>query len=75
MKVEADFVPFASKRRFNSGSQDGSTLCVDITFVDDVVLENSQRFTLHLTTVDDSVKIGTNTTVITIIDDDGVCML
>ncbi len=45
---------------------------MDISILDDDALEGNQTFTLTLTTADLEVILGNQTTVITILDDDGL---
>ena len=62
---------------FASGSTDTATECVYISIINDSALEGDQDFTLVLTTSDANVLITRNTTVITIVDNDGkniVCL-
>ena len=56
---------------FQSGSTDNATECVNISIMNDSALEGDQDFTLILSTSDTNVHIARNTTIITIIDDDG----
>ena len=55
---------------FDSGSADNDTECVEVFIIDDDALEENQTVALTLTTLDPDVVLATNTTTISIIDDD-----
>ena len=55
------------------GSPNGTFYCVGIDILDDEAFEITETFTLELSTLDPSVRVGSNTR-INIIDNDGkVC--
>ena len=55
---------------FTTGSINGAMICVNITILDDSILEENETFTMTLTTADSDVIIGTTMAAIIIIDDD-----
>ena len=61
----------SSDEVFPSGSNNGDTVCVDITILDDIAVEGNHSFTLTLTASDPDVMLGNNVTVITITENDG----
>ena len=63
-----DFVGLSTVEVFPSGSSDGDTICVNITIIDDNILEGEQIFTLTLSTADKNVILGEAEAVISIID-------
>ena len=63
-----DFVGLSSTEVFLSGSSNGDTRCVNITIIDDNILEEEKIFTLILNTDDQSVILGEPEAVITIVD-------
>ena len=65
-----DYGRLQSVNSFNSYS-DNRITCVNISIMDDNALEGNQTLTLALTTFDPSLIVGRNTTVITIVDNDG----
>ena len=66
--TDLDFVGLSSVEVFFSGSRNGDTTCVDITIIDDNILEVEQIFTLTLSTVNENVILEEHKTVIAIID-------
>ena len=50
---------------------DAKRQCVKVPIVNDDDLENEERFTLSITTVNDRVNIEPDTTTVVITDDDG----
>ena len=66
-----DYSTVSSLELIKSGSRNGASACVDVTILDDAVLEESQNFALAMTTEHSFVKLGTNVTTISIIDNDG----
>ena len=53
---------------------DGDRLCINVTIIDDLLLENDENFTLLLTSIDSAVSVKLNTTTVTILDDDIVTL-
>jgi len=49
-----------------------SVKCVNISLLNDEALEGNQTFIVALTTSDPDVALGSNTTIISIMDDDGI---
>ena len=66
-----DYSSIQSVETFPSGAAHNDTRCVQITVNDDDALEGDQTFSLILNTVDLVVMILTNTTIITIVDNNG----
>ena len=69
--AESDYSSFFIDKIFMSGSRSESAECINITITEDDVLEGSQTFIVLLSTFDRNVIITGNSTVITILDDDG----
>ncbi len=67
----SDYTTVSTDVTFTSGSTDNAAVCVYIIILDDFALEDNQIFTLMLTTSDPDVMLGSNKTLITIIDNDG----
>ena len=56
--------------------QPGDTrVCVSVTINDDTMLEETESFTVTLTTQDSRVNLQRTTATITILDTDGTCLL
>lgn len=53
---------------------DGNRLCINVTIIDDLLLENDETFTLLLTSADSAVSVELNMTTVTILDDDSVTL-
>jgi hypothetical protein len=53
---------------------DGDRLCINVTIIDDLLLENNENFTLLLTSTDSAVSVKLNMTTVTILDDDSVTL-
>ena len=53
---------------------DGDRLCVNVTIIDDLLLENDEIFNLLLTSTDSAVSVELNMTTVTILDDDSVTL-
>ena len=68
---DSDYASVSSDEIFPSGSTDGDTACVNITILDDDILEGDHTFTVTLTTLDPDVMLGSNEATITIIDNEG----
>ena len=52
-----DYIPSTSNLSFPAGSTGGTLLCVDISIIDDNVLERNESFTVTLSTMDPGVVI------------------
>ena len=63
-----DFVGLSSVETFSSGSSTGDTICINITIIDDNILEIEQFFILTLSTADENVILEEYEIVINIID-------
>lgn len=50
-------------------------LCINVTIIDDLFLEDNENFTLLLTSADQAVSIELNTTSVTILDNDEVTLV
>ena len=68
---ESDYTNISSDEVFPFGSTDNDTACVNITIMDDDILEGDHTFTVTLTTLDPDVMLGNHETTITIIDNEG----
>ena len=66
-----DYTSISVNQIFASGSANGTTKCVDIFVRDDETLEGNQTFTVAIATSDSNVMLGTDVTVISIVDNDG----
>ena len=67
-----DYISVSSAEVFTAGSTDNTTRCVDITIIDNNVLEGDKTFTVALTTADpDVMLLSAGETVVTITDNDG----
>ena len=53
---------------------DGDRLCINVTIIDDLILEHDESFTLLLTSTDSAVSVKLNVTTMTILDDDAVTL-
>ena len=58
---------------FPSGSN-SSSICENVTIINDNVLEGEETFSIELTSMDTAVILGNNRTVITITDNDGIAL-
>ena len=65
-----DYATLSSNETFVRGSQNGTTLCVEVYIFDDEVFESNETFTLEMTALDPSVRLGSNA-IITLINNDG----
>jgi len=63
-----DFTSISSDKTFPSGSISNTTLCVNISILEDTLLEDNETFTLTLTASDPHVLLANNVTSITIVD-------
>ncbi len=60
---------------FGVGSPDGTMLCVNITILDDNLIEGDELFTVRLTLITPTLSLGLGNTDITIMDDEGYLLL
>ena len=67
----SDYTSVSSVQTFTSGSNNGSTRCIDIRITDDNAFEGNESFRITLSTADSNVVLGTDTDV-TITDYNGV---
>ena len=69
--LDEDFInPFPIDLTYPQSLDQSQTLCVNITIVDDIVLENEEEFTVSIESTDNNVTTGSPSTVI-ITDNDG----
>ena len=66
---DEDFHPFTTELIYTLSLEPNQTLCVNITIVDDSILENEEYFTVSISSTDSSVITGPPATII-IIDND-----
>ena len=66
-----DYVSVMSNQTFITGSSDGYTRCINISIIDDHVLEDIETFSLRLFNTDPDIVLGDDVALITIIDNDG----
>ena len=66
-----DYYPVSSALRFPTSSRNGSQVCVNVTVVDDPVLEGTESFNVYLTTSDSNAKLLSDLLEIIIQDNDG----
>ena len=65
-----DYITLIENVVFCRGSRSGEIICVDVTIIDDTVIETEQSFTLD---IDSSLAFVVGPTArVTIIDDDGM---
>ncbi len=59
---------------FASGSPDGAMVCTNVTVVPDMMVECEEDFTVELTldTDKDSLSLGDSSTLVTLVDSDGM---
>ena len=67
---DEDFHPFTTDLIYTLSLDQNQTLCVNITIVDDGILENEQDFTVSISSTDSSVITGPPS-IVSIIDNDG----
>lgn len=67
-----DYTSISIGQVFASGSANGTMRCVNICVQDDEALEGNQTFAVVLSTSDSNVVLGTDVTVVSIIDNDGM---
>lgn len=51
-------------------TNEDTTLCVNVTVEDDIILENNEQFTVNVTSLDPSVQLPSAPALVTIQDDD-----
>ena len=56
----------------NFGPSDGNAMCVDVTVIDDSLVERNETFTLALVSNDTAVYVTSQTTAVVIVDNDQV---
>ena len=66
-----DFSTAFQNKVFTMGSANNSFRCSVISIIDDAALEGNQTFRVTLSTLDPNVMLGTSTTTVTILDNDG----
>ena len=64
----SDYTPISSSLNFPVRSNPDSTQCVDISIISDDTLERDEAFAVELTVLSPGVRLGNNTTTITIRD-------
>ena len=50
-------------------------VCTEIVIFDDNILENDETFTISMESLSESIIILTDSSIVTIMDDDGVCLV
>ena len=68
---DEDFHTFTTDLTYTPSLDRNQTLCVNITIMDDSILENEEDFTVSISSTDSSVITGPPST-ISIIDNDGI---
>lgn len=66
-----DYISFNGTVSFQPASST-APLCVDITIINDIVLENDETFTVRLSSPDEDVIVESRDATVTISDDDGM---
>lgn len=67
----SEYIPIHLSKMFLAGSHHGSTICVNITIIDDKVLGSAKNFSVILRAYEPFVRLGVTRTVITIIENYG----
>ncbi len=67
-----DFSKLLLTTSFSESDED--RLCINVTIIDDLLLENNESFTLLVTSPDSAVSVKLNMTTVTILDDDSVTL-
>ena len=72
--ADGDFVGLDEVVVFESGSMNGAMECVNVTLNRDDLVEFEGEFTVELTlnSSKDSLSLGNNVTVVTLVDSDGM---
>ena len=65
-----DYTAVDQELTFTAADMVGSAMCINVTIIDDTVLEGDESFTLSLSSAD-PVLFGTNQASVVIIDNDG----
>ena len=55
---------------FTAGTSNGTMQCINVTIIDDSLVESNETFTVTLITSNSVVELGNNLTTITITDTD-----
>ena len=71
---DEDFHSFITDLMYYNSLDLNQTLCVNITIIDDEILENDEDFSVFLVSTDNSVTTGSPSTV-SITDNDGMYIL
>lgn len=66
-----DYIPTSESMEFPVGSATGEMKCLNVSIIDDDVLEDTEAFLVVMNTSDPNVMIATNITVL-ISDNDGI---
>ena len=69
-----DFRSVSNTLVFQDGSRDSTTLCINVTIIDDLRVEGEEIFNVILHTVDQAVVFRTDSTTIVIMDNEGNCI-
>ena len=67
-----DYVHVSSTLIFQDGSQNNTMICINIIIIDDLRIEGEEIFYMTLFSTDLDVFFSTNTTIIVIMDDEGI---
>ena len=75
--MDGDFLEVEKHLIFTSGSVDGTMECINVTVIADNLVECEEEFSVDLTlnTFKDSIKLGNNSTLITLEDSNGMATL
>ena len=57
---------------FTAGTSNGTLQCINVTIIDDSLVESNETFTVTMTTSNSVVELGNNLTTITITDTDSM---
>ena len=69
---DTDYTNTSMDISFPEGSMDGDTRCINVSIADDLALEEEETFTVSLTVTSGDIVMGNTTTIITIIDNEGL---
>ena len=69
-----DYGSVSTMITFTDANQ-GQTVCQTVTIVDDLVCEDTEEFSIELSTADDQVDIDPSMATISITDNDGECFM
>ena len=70
--ADKDYITVSVDVSFAEGSMDGNTLCINVSIIDDMALEEDETFNVSMTVTAGDATVGNTATVVTIIDDDGL---